>query len=238
LVIAEALASSVQVMELFVADDAPSAADLKTVAEAQGIPVWTVSDQVINALSETRTPQGVVAVASAPSASAGAVPEAADLVVILAGVGDPGNAGTLVRSAAAAGASAVVFTSGAVDPLGPKALRSSAGAMFRVPIVRGVALDDVVEHLRSMRVRIVGADAHATVTCDRADLSGPIAFVLGNEAWGISSEWRHLLDDTVAVPMPGAVDSLNVGIAGSILLYEAVRQRRLRSTAEPLSFPS
>ena len=117
-------------------------------------------------------------------------------------------------------------------------MRSSAGAMFRVPIVRGVALEDAVAQLHSMGVVVIGADARAKKTCDQADLSRPVAFVLGNEGWGIAPQSAHLLDDMVAIPMPGDVESLNVGIAGSILLYEAVRQRRTRPTSEPLSFPS
>jgi TrmH family RNA methyltransferase len=186
--------------------------------------VWTSGRSVLAALSETRTPQGVVAVARMPDGTA-EVPADADLVLVLAGVSDPGNAGTLVRSAVAAGAGAVVFTEGSVDPLGPKTVRASAGALFHTTILRDVAVEEVTTDLRSRGLLVVGAAVQGE-PIDRLDLTGPVAFVLGNEAWGLPEELSLGLDAVASIPMPGPTESLNVGVAGSILLFEAVRQRR------------
>ena len=149
-----------------------------------------------------------------------------DLVVVLANVRDPGNAGTLVRSAVAAGASAVVFCSGSVDPFNPKTVRSTAGLLFHVDVSAGVALDAALSELREMGFLILGADASSSKAPDEVDLSERVALVLGNESWGIEETSSRLLDDIVGIPMPGPAESLNVGIAGSVLLFEAVRQRR------------
>jgi len=146
--------------------------------------------------------------------------------VVLSDVRDPGNAGTLVRSAVAAGASAVVFCSGAVDPFNPKTVRSTAGLLFHVEIAAGVALDVAAAELRGKGFLMIGADAASTKRPDEVDLTPPLALVLGNESWGIEEASGHLLDEVIGIPMPGPAESLNVGIAGSVLLFEAVRQRR------------
>lgn len=190
--------------------------------------VTLVGDRVIRLLSDSATPQGVVAVAQAPVADV-SVLRSSDLSLILAGVRDPGNAGTLVRSAAATGAGCVAFTEGSVDPFGPKTVRASAGALFLVPIVRGVNVGEAVTAARDGGAQVLGADARAATSLDDVDLSEPTAFVLGNEAWGFEAGLTAMLDGTVSIPMPGPTESLNVGIAGSILLFETVRRRSSRS---------
>lgn len=211
-----------EVQELFADADAPDASEWL----ARG--AVAVSSRVIEALTDTPTPQGVVAVAQmqtvAPSEVSG------DLVVVLSDVRDPGNAGTLVRSAVAAGASAVVFCSGSVDPFNPKTVRSTAGLLFHVDVVTAAAFEDVVGVLRSKGCLILGADAASRTAPEEVDLTRPVALVLGNESWGIEESSRALLDEAVGIPMPGPAESLNVGIAGSVLLFEAVRQRRDSST--------
>jgi RNA methyltransferase, TrmH family len=184
------------------------------------------SKQVIESLSETTTPQGIVAVARTRTIPLSEV--SGDLVLVLSGVRDPGNAGTLIRSAVASGASAVVFCSGSVDPFNPKTVRSTAGLMFHLDLVTGVTLSEVGEALRSRGFSMVGADATSTTRPDEIDMSGPVALVLGNESWGIEEPERAVLNEVAGIPMPGPAESLNVGIAGSILLFEAVRQRRTR----------
>jgi RNA methyltransferase, TrmH family len=166
----------------------------------------------------------VVAVAQAPVADP-AILRTADLSLILAGVRDPGNAGTLVRSAAAAGAGCIAFTEGSVDPFGPKTVRASAGALFQVPIVRGIDVGEAVTAARDGGVKVLGADARSESSLDEVDLAEATAFVLGNEAWGFEPGLVSMLDGTVSIPMPGPIESLNVGIAGSILLFETVRRR-------------
>jgi len=208
--------------------------DLFVDADLSSAPSWlergavAVSGRVIEALSDTSTPQGVVAVASMRTVPIAAA--SGDLMLVLSNVRDPGNAGTLVRSAVAAGASAVVFCSGSVDPFNPKTVRSTAGLLFHVDLVAGVSLQEAVDELRRKGFLLLGADAGSSVAPDELDLSGPVALVLGNESWGIDEASSRLLDDVVGIPMPGPAESLNVGIAGSILLFEAVRQRRASSS--------
>jgi TrmH family RNA methyltransferase len=223
----EALAATVPVREVFVSGDETVAAE----AEAAGAPVTRVTPAVIEALSETKTPQGAVAVVAMEEVLPRDLADTADLVLVLDQIRDPGNAGTLVRCAAAAGAAAVFFTSGAVDPYSPKTVRASAGAMFRVGLGRSVALPDLVSELDDRGFLVVGAEADAATPYDSFDYSGRVAFVVGNEAWGIVGEHRALLTEVVSIPMPGPAESLNAGIAGAILLFEAVRQRRISSAA-------
>ena len=219
--IAEALRSSHDVTDLFVTPDAP--ADLAAEARGQGALVHEVGPGVLRSLTDTVTSQGAVAVVSVdtvPITSLGSP----DLVLVLAEVRDPGNAGTLARSALAAGASAAVFVTGTVDPFGPKTIRSSAGAIFRLPIVTSVALDEALEGLRACGLRLVGTRAHADMSLYEADLRAAVAIVVGNEAWGLPGA-GELVDDVVSIPMRGPVDSINAGIAGSVMLFEAARQR-------------
>lgn len=209
-----------EVQELFVDADTSIASNWL----ARG--ATAVSSHVIDALSDTSTPQGVVAVALMRTVAAAEV--SGDLVVVLSDVRDPGNAGTLVRSAVAAGASAVVFCSGSVDPFNPKTVRSTAGLLFHVDVVAGIALDAIAEELKDKGFLIVGSDAASAKAPEKLDLTGPVALVLGNESWGIEESSSRLFDDVVGIPMRGPAESLNVGIAGSVLLFEAVRQRRAR----------
>lgn len=223
MVVAELLSSGLEVSDVFVAAGADGLDDLVAAAERRGARVAEVPERVIDLIADTRTPQGVVAVARSPEAS---VPQDATLVVVLADVRDPGNAGTLIRTAHAAGADAVVFGAGAVDPLHPKTVRASTGALFHIPVLRGVPIDDALPALSARGLRLIGTDASAPTAYDDVDFTAPLALVLGNEAWGVPPEVSAHLDEVVAVPMPGPMESLNVGIAGALLLFEAVRQRR------------
>jgi len=212
----EALVSG-SVKDLFVDAEASFAAEF---LKRGGI---AVSGRVIAALTDTATPQGVVAVAEARTVRLAAVE--GDLVVVLADVRDPGNAGTLVRSAVAAGAGAVVFATGAVDPFNPKTVRATAGLLFHVGLVTDIPLRAALEGLGAKGFLLVGADAGAQAAASGVDLQKPVALVLGNESWGIDPSARRLLDEVIGIAMPGPAESLNVGIAGSILLFEVVRLR-------------
>jgi TrmH family RNA methyltransferase len=222
--VAEALARG-GIQDLFVDADSSTASTWL----ARG--AVAVSGRVIDALTDTSTPQGVVAVASMRTVDITEI--TGDLVVVLSNVRDPGNAGTLVRSAVAAGASAVIFCPGSVDPFAPKTVRSTAGLLFQVAVAVGVALEDAVDELRHKGFLILGADAASSKAPDEVVMSDSVALVLGNESWGMDEASRRLLDDVVGIPMPGPAESLNVGMAGSILLFEAVRQRRARVEPDP-----
>ena len=184
---------------------------------------------MLRALADTATPQGIVAVASIPTFRVTALAPDADLVLVLAQVRDPGNAGTLVRSAAAAGADCVVFSEGSVDPFGPKTVRASAGAVLRVPIDRSQPLAETVSILKEKGFAIVAAEGRSKTPVYDVDMTGATAIVLGNEAWGLEPDLAF--DTAASVPMEETVESLNVATAGSLFLFEAVRQRRLSSAA-------
>lgn len=216
-VVAEAMAAGV-VEEVFVTEDA--AAHLSVPA---GVAITRVADHVLDRLADAVTPQGMVAVARTEVASLDAA-VGHGLLVVLHEVADPGNAGTIVRTADAAGAAAVVLTSGSVDPFGPKAIRAAAGSTYHLPIVTDVALAEVADRCRAAQQTVYGLDASG----DRSVFSlqeaePPVALVLGNEAHGLPPGVADLVDDTVAIPRWGAAESLNVAAAAAVALYAAGR---------------
>jgi TrmH family RNA methyltransferase len=221
-VIAEALRSSHEITDLFVTSDAPAA--LAVDAREQGAHVHEVGPAVLRSLTDTVHSKGAVAVVSVHTASLADL-ASSDLVLVLAEVRDPGNAGTLTRSALAAGAAGAVFVTGTVDPFGPKTIRASAGTIFHLPIVTSVALDEALEELRGRGLRVLGAEARSDSSIYDADLGAPVAIVVGNEAWGLPEGARKLVDEVVSIPMHRSVESINAGIAGSVMLFEAARQR-------------
>jgi TrmH family RNA methyltransferase len=193
-----------------------------------GVGVFEVADGVLARLGGAVTPQGIAAVVGLPATSVEEVlgaEEAAGLVVVLAGVADPGNAGTLVRTAEAAGAGAVVFAGEAADPFSPKVVRSSAGSVFRVPIAVEPDAGLALKRAASLGLRLVGLAPGAGSAWHDADLGGPVALVLGNEAHGLPDSLAAAVDEWVTIPMAGRVESLNVATAGAVVLFEAARQR-------------
>ena len=229
-VVTEAFRAGAPVTQVFL-DPSGGHQDIAALAEDVGVPLTHVDDHVMRSLSGTATPQGVLAVCSMTDVEVDDLPDRLSLVLILAGVQDPGNAGTLIRSAVAAGAEAVLFSEASVDPYSAKTVRSSAGLISRTKVVRGAPLHDLKAALQERGVALVGADAAAPLDYSEQDLTVPIAFVLGNEAGGLPDEVASgFLDSVVRIPMPGPAESLNVASAGSLLLFEAVRQRRLGSS--------
>ncbi len=192
------------------------------------VPVRTIRRGVLERVLDASTPRPIAAVVERRPAELAALSEGSGsppLWLLLAGVSDPGNAGTLLRSAEAVGARGVVFGEGSVDAYSPKAVRASAGAIHRVTVVEA-SIAESAAHLRLSGARLVGADQRAETPLEDLDLSRPIGFVLGNEARGLPPDLVALLDDQVRIPMVGRVESLNVAMAGTILLFEAERRRR------------
>jgi TrmH family RNA methyltransferase len=140
----------------------------------------------------------------------------------------PGNIGTLIRSADAFGATAVLVTGHAADPYDPRSVRASAGSLFAVPVARAASHVPVLEWIDGLpvRPRLVAADEHGDADVYDADLTGPLMFMIGNETAGLSSAWRDACDLTVSIPMTGTASSLNAATAATVILYEAARQRR------------
>ncbi|MBP2708049.1 RNA methyltransferase [Microbispora sp. RL4-1S] len=224
----EALAVEGVTVELFATADAEVRhADIVAAAVARGIPVHRSSGEVMTELTQTVTPQGLLAVCRfvhVPLPEA--VPPGARLVAVLAHVRDPGNAGTVLRTADAAGADAVVFTDASVDPYNGKCVRASAGSLFHLPVATGAPVPDAVRHARQAGLRVLAADGTATRTLDEVDLSGPTAWLFGNEAWGLPPELLELADEVVRVPIYGRAESLNLATAAAVCLYASARVQR------------
>ncbi len=222
-------------------------------AHGAGADLLTCTDEVLRALSGTRTPQGVVAVCeSARPTLAQALAGPAgppSLVAVLARVQDPGNAGTVVRAADAAGAGAVVLTRGSVDAHNPKVVRSTAGSLFHLPVVQGADLAEAVAALRAAGLSVVATDGvpgRGSTDLDdllddaddgRGPLAGPTAWLFGNEASGLDPSERSLADLAVRVPLHGRAESLNLATAAAVCLYASARAQR-RSRASGGATPS
>jgi TrmH family RNA methyltransferase len=238
--VSEAFYSRAPVSELFVTAEARARhADLVSAMADAGIPVHPVSGEVMAELAQTITPQGLLAVCgfvdvpldqalSGPDGPGGSAGPPA-LVAVLASVRDPGNAGTVLRAADAAGAQAVLFSDASVDPYNGKAVRASAGSLFHVPLVAGVRLEQAAGALRAAGLRILAADARGGRTLDDlspAELAAPTAWVFGNEAWGMPEAVLALADESVAVPIYGRAESLNLATAAAVCLYASARAQR------------
>lgn len=204
-------------------DASEAGRDLRTGLETDGVDLVHVEDGELAALADTESPQGVLLVCSEPQAGLATVLEGASVprLLVLDALQDPGNVGTLVRSAVAFGWSGVLALDGTGDPWGAKAVRASAGTVFRLPLVRCVA-DDALAWLEEAGIPVVVASAEGPPVgrLDRDFTSTGLALVLGNEGAGVRPEVREAGTATVAVPMQRGVESLNAGVAGSILMYE------------------
>jgi TrmH family RNA methyltransferase len=226
--IEEALASGRRLEHLFVTEPVPPgvAAVVQKARECR-VPVEEVSAGVMEAISDAETPPGAVAIAPFIDRD----PELllagpAGLLVVLVQLRDPGNLGAILRTARAAGVDGVFLSEGTVDVYNPKVVRASAGALFHVPVAREVAIPWVLAGLRDRDIRRVAADPTATSTYDEVNMRDPCALVFGNEAWGLSEEVVSAVDQTASIPMKASAESLNVGAAAAVFLFEALRQRR------------
>jgi RNA methyltransferase, TrmH family len=227
--VGEALGEPGGLVELFVTPEAAGRhADLVTRAAEQQVPTTQVSGAVMAAIAQTVTPQGILGVAPLRPATLADVTAAGPrLVAVLAAVRDPGNAGTIIRAADAAGADAVVLTDASVDVYNPKCVRSSAGSLFHLPVVVDVSAAEAVAALRAAGCRILATRADGERDVDGTDLSGPVAWLFGNEAWGLPEETSALADEAVRVPIHGRAESLNLAAAAVVCLYAAARAQRL-----------
>ncbi|WP_420835745.1 TrmH family RNA methyltransferase [Actinomyces ruminis] len=153
----------------------------------------------------------------------------ARLVAVLTETQDPGNAGTIIRAADAAGADAVVLVKGSVDPTNPKVVRATAGSLFHLPVLAGVELDEAVRALQTAGLRLLAADGHGTISLfdAEAELGAPSAWLLGNEARGLAPEALDMADTVVSIPIYGRAESLNVASAAAICLYASARAQDL-----------
>ena len=205
--------------------------DLLRVAAGDGVRVTLVSDRVAAALSDTVTPQGVVAVVRPDASDIDTVLAANPrLLAVLVGVADPGNAGTVIRTADAVGADAVILAGGSVDPHNPKCVRASAGSLFNLPVVRADSVATVIDRMHSRSIQVLAA----TLT-DALDLESPqvqstlgdaVAWLFGNEAHGVPDDVSAAADLQVRIPIHGRAESLNLAAAAAICLYATARVQR------------
>jgi TrmH family RNA methyltransferase len=226
----EALLLPDLVRELFgTAEGLARHADLAGQAARAGVPVSPVTEDALAALAETVTPQGLIAVCDHLDIP---ITQALDtrLVTILAGVADPGNAGTVLRTADAAGAGAVVFAGDAVDPYNGKCVRASAGSLFHLAVVRGGEPYQIVAAARGAGLRVLAADPYGDADlddlADAGELAAPTAWLFGSEAHGLPPELSAVADARVRVPIHGRAESLNLAAAAAICLYSSARALR------------
>ncbi|MBE3588385.1 MAG: RNA methyltransferase [Thermoanaerobacteraceae bacterium] len=195
-------------------------------ARQKGIRTVTVAEKLLGEITDTVTPQGVLAVVKKPAYILEELfLNAPTLLVLVEGVADPGNLGTIIRSADAAGAGGVVLLPGTVDLYNPKTIRSTMGSLFHLPVVpAGEA--ELLSFLHSSGIQVVAGVPRGGIPLWAVDLTRPTALLVGGEAAGISTPWRDRAAHLAVIPMPGRAESLNVAAAASIMLYEAVRQRQ------------
>jgi TrmH family RNA methyltransferase len=237
--LSEALEAGAAVRTVYVErDPVPDAVRRAVDAAAEaGVRVREVMPGVLAKVLDLATPQGVVALVERTDAAladlvSGATRTGRPLLV-LESVADPGNVGTLVRTAEASGCAGVVLVGACADRFNPKTVRSTAGAIFRVPVAEVDDIDELAVHAAAAGITLVGAAGGAGEPPERCELRHSVAILVGSEAHGLSAAALQRCDRTVAIPMEGRVESLNAAVAGSVLAFEAARQRRAGDAAAP-----
>lgn len=183
-------------------------------------------DRLFQELAQTETPQGVAALVELPRHSLDALLVRREACLLVAcGVQDPGNLGSMMRSAQALGAAGLLALRETVSPFNPKAVRSSAGASLRLPVFRSLDAAELFPRLRSARITIIAADRHSSTSVAEADLRGRVAFLIGREAEGVHEKLLHEADVRLSIPIRPEMDSVNAAVAAGVFLYEAARQR-------------
>lgn len=224
-IVEEAIRSGLHFQAVFFSESAAQRADRLLPQIGSHVETLLLPDDVFRSAVATETPQGVAALVKLKQPKLEAVLHLRDpLLAAVAGIQDPGNLGTIVRSAEAFGSNAVLIGENTVSPFNAKVVRASAGSLFRLNVISTV-LFEVLPELRSRGTRIVGTSSHKGKPVQEVDLTGPLALFIGNEGAGLPRELLAEMDENVVIPHSAKVESLNAGVAASILLYEASRQR-------------
>lgn len=227
--VAEALEAGVAMMEVAASPRArtrPRGRAVLAALRARGVAIRWLHDDLLSSLSETETTQGFLALAHRPSFDEARVVEGTPLVLVAVAVQDPGNLGGLLRTAEAAGATGAYLAEGCADPLSWKALRGAMGSAFRLPHVRGLPAPAVLDRLEARGVRVLATAADGQTRYDETDLTSPVALVVGGEGRGLPEAIARRAAARLRIPMAPGVESLNVGVAAGLVLFEAARQRR------------
>ena len=194
---------------------------------SSGIPSEEANEKVIRHLSDVETPQGIIASVKPKIPDLGSLFEKADpLIIVACGIQDPGNLGTIIRTADAAGCSGIILSQGTVNPYNDKVIRASSGSIFHLNIVKIDDIIEVVSALKRRGIKVISTLVGAEKEYYSVDYSGPVAVMIGSESRGLPSEIERLSDVSVSIPMIGKAESLNAAVSCAIVLYEALRQRR------------
>lgn len=230
-IVEEAIRSGLRFRAILFRESAQNLAERLMPQIGSHVETLLLPDRIFDGAVQTESPQGVAALVKLREFSIDDVLERIQIgpIVIVVGLQDPGNLGTLLRSAEAFGSAGVVLGEGTVSPINSKVIRASAGSVFRLPIVvdkKAGALDEVTARLRKENVRLIATSSHKGTPIDQANLAGPCAVFIGSEGAGLPRNVMSQVDELIAIPHAPQVESLNAGVAGSIVLYEAARQRR------------
>jgi len=226
--VAEALAAGVTIAEAAVnrrVVERPAGATVLSELRARGVPVRQMDDRLLAALSDAETSQGLVALAHRPDSEEARLFDETPLILVAVGIQNPGNLGGLLRTAEAAGATGACLLEGCADPFSWKALRGSMGSAFRIPLVRGDRVGPALDRLEERGLRVLATSARGETRYDEAELAKPVALVFGTEGSGIVEEVARRAAARLRIPLAHPVESLNVGVAAGLVLFEAARQR-------------
>jgi TrmH family RNA methyltransferase len=215
-----------EIRELYLAPEATGS--VEQLASESGAEIRRLAAGVIERVASTVTPQSEIALVARPEATLASLTEGRLLLVGIE-VQDPGNAGTMVRTALAAGASGILFTEGSVDVFSPKTVRSSAGAVFGLPVIEGLPAEPALDEVAQLGWTRLATDAEAGEDLYEAELPERVAVVVGNEAKGLPASLSSRMDRSVRIPMLGPAESLNVGVASAIVCFELVRRQRAKA---------
>lgn len=226
-ILEEAIRSGLRFRAVFFSESAGPRADKLLSQLGAQVETLLLPDKLFSSAIPSDAPQGVAALARWKEFSLEDLlaKSPAGPILVIAGVQDPGNLGTILRSAEAFGAGGVLLGEGTVSPYNPKVVRASAGSVFRLPLARA-KLSEVVVGMKDQGLRLVGTASHKGTLLDQAKLSGPLAIFIGSEGAGLSRDLIQQMDEVLAIPQAVQVESLNVGVAASIVLYEVMRQKR------------
>jgi RNA methyltransferase, TrmH family len=233
-ILEEAIRSGLRFSSVFFRESAQDRANRLLPQIGAQVETLLLPDKLFDSLVPSESPQGVAALVRLKEFSLDDVTERLQVgpMVVLAGLQDPGNLGTILRSSEAFGSAGVVLGEGTVSAFNSKVVRASAGSVFRLPIVHSQSksgapkLEEVSEKLRSQGVRLIATSSHKGTSLDQADLASPAAIFFGNEGSGLPRDLMAKMDEVIAIPHTPQVESLNAGVAASIVLYEAARQRK------------
>jgi RNA methyltransferase, TrmH family len=230
-IVEEAIRSGLRFRAVFFRESSQNIAERLLPQIGSHVETLLLPDKLFDSVVPSETPQGVAALVRLKSFALEEIMERMQIgpIVIIVGLQDPGNLGTILRSAEAFGSAGVVLGEGTVSPFNSKVVRASAGSVFRIPLVSSkmnVGLEAVLAKLRAQGVRLIATSSHKGSPLDQAKLTGSVAIFIGSEGSGLPRDLLAQVDEAVAIPHSAQVESLNAGVAGSIVLYEAARQRR------------